>query len=675
MNSLFFPFLILSILCLLILPLPTFVLDLFFTFNIIFSIIILIVSIFVVKILDFSSFPTILLFSTLFRLSLNISSTRIILLNGHTGSCSAGHVIESFGFFLIRGNFFIGIIIFIMLVIINFSVISNGSSRIAEVGARFILDAMPGKQMAIDADLNSGLISEKQAKKRRLEIHKEAEFYGSMDGASKFIRGDAIAGIIIMIVNVIGGLLIGIVQYKMSLLKAIKIYSILTIGDGLVSQIPSLIISIASGIILTRSNSDKINIGEKIIYQVFNNSKVIFFSSIIFCFFGLIPGMPNFIFLFFSVLFFILSWYINYRKNINKNFSKILKFKKRKKIDISWNDIEFEDLLRIELSSIFFKLCYQKEYNNLIKKLQFLRKNIAQDYGFLLPEINIIHNSKLDRGQYKIFIKGVELFSGFIFFDKLLIINKERDLINISGIKITDSFFSFPVFWINPVIKDTLLNKKIVFLDSNVLIIKNFNKIIRNNLYNLFGFQETQQLLDRISQHYPKLIDYLIPNLMSIITFQNILQNLLKDDISIKDIRTIVETLIKYSSQFKNNIEELTNIIRIALKEFITQKFFFKNKYINVIGLSTNFENILLKFVGNNKNQIEPIFSEKLIEKTKSAIILQKKNNLPVVLLVNPKIRVLLSNFFLNCNIILPVLSFSEISENRVIKITQFIDK
>uniref|UniRef100_A0A451DF71 Flagellar biosynthesis protein FlhA n=1 Tax=Buchnera aphidicola (Cinara pseudotsugae) TaxID=2518978 RepID=A0A451DF71_9GAMM len=675
LYSLSTPILILVILFMLILPLPSFILDFLFTFNIIISIIILIVAMFTAEILDFSSFPTILLFSTLLRLSLNIASTRIILLNGHTGLFSAGRVIESFGCFLIGGNFFIGLIIFVILVIINFFVITKGSGRIAEVGARFILDAMPGKQMAIDADLNAGFISKKAAKIRRMNVYKEADFYGSMDGASKFIRGDAIAGIIIMLVNIIGGLIVGIFQHNMLFLQAVKIYSILTVGDGLVAQIPSLIISIASGVILTRVGSEKININKQIINQLFNNPQVIFFSGIIFSIFGVIPGMPNFIFLFFSGSLFVLSWCLYNQQYINKISSVQLSSQKNKKLHLSWNDVQFERLIVLQLNSHFFQSSCQNMYDNLLYKLHVLRKKIAKNFGFLIPEIDCVHNCKLEEGQYKILIKGVEVESGYIFFDKILAVNTGKKIINIPGIKVKEPVFGLSAFWVDIASKDLVIKKKLLIVEPNSVIITHLNKIIRYNLHDFFGFQETQQFLDRVSQNFPKLVDHVVPKIISITVLQKILQNLLHDRISIKDIRTIFETLIKHGDTMKNDVNKLTNIIRISLRKFITQKFFFKSNNVCAIGLSAEIENILLKIISSKHGKLEPLFAEKLIKKTKLSIIFQKKNNLPTVLLVHPKIRVFLTKLFITSVPELTVLSFLEISEDRTIKIVYTVGK
>ncbi|AEH39743.1 type III protein export, membrane component [Buchnera aphidicola (Cinara tujafilina)] len=615
------------ILSMLILPLPPIVLDIFFTFNIVLSIMILLVSMFTKSTLEFSSFPTILLFSTLLRLTLNIASTRVILLHGNSGSYSAGHVIEAFGSFLIGSNFVIGTVIFIILVIINFLVITKGSGRIAEVGARFFLDSMPGKQMAVDADLNSGMITIEEAKYRRKTIEQESDFYGAMDGANKFIKGDAIAGILIMIVNIIGGLSIGILQHNMSFLQAATIYSILTIGDGLVTQIPALIISTASGVIVTRVNTNDKNIGEQMIYQIFNSPKIILLGGIVLGVFGLIPGMPNFMFLIFTCGLFLLSWRM-YSSNIvqisksenskNLNSSKI--------IEASWNDVQFEYPISIELSKKLLPILHQNKKNNFLKNIQIIRKNITQNTGFLLPNVNITHNINLEDGYYRILIKGVEYARGMGYLDKLLAIDSYNTMNELSGIKIQEPVFGLPAFWINLIEKEHAIKNKFTVVDIGTVITTYINKILINNIHELLGFQEIQQLIEHISEMCPKLIDHLIPNIISITTLQKILQNLLQEKIPIRDMNTILETLINHGFSLKNNIVALTNIVRLSLKKIITQKFFYQNQYINAIGLSQSFEITLLELIKNKNNTIEPTFLEHFIIKTKNSILHPKKN-------------------------------------------------
>lgn len=669
------PILIIIILSMLVLPLPPIILDIFFTFNIILSIMILLVSMFIKKTLDFSSFPTVLLFSTLLRLALNVASTRIILLQGNIGGFSAGHVIEAFGTFLIKGNFIIGIVIFIILVIINFLVITKGSVRIAEVGARFFLDSMPGKQMAIDADLNSGIIVAKIAKKRRINIDRESDFYGAMDGASKFIRGDALAGILIMIVNIIGGLAIGILQHNMSFLKAAKIYSILTIGDGLVTQIPALIISTASGVIVTRVTTNDKNIGEQMIDQIFNHPKIILLGGIILGIFGIIPGMPNFIFLFFTLLLFFLSWWI-YKNNINK-ISSSKKLKNTDiydNIEVSWRDVQFESPILIEFSEKLLSITKNDNRNDFFKKIQIIRKNITQNFGFLLPKINMRCNINLQDNCYRILIKGVEYGRGIGYLDKLFAIDSTGTMEELPGIKIKEPVFGFFAFWIDEKLKKYAINKKFSVVNISAVIITHFNKIITDHIYELLGFQEVQQLIGLISQSYPKLIDSLIPDIISVIVLQKILQNLLKEKIPIRDINTILETLIDHGKSLKNNVISLTSIVRISLKNIITQKFFSQHYNINVIGLSKKFEDILLQIVKQKNNSVEPKFSNILIKKTNNAILNQKKLKYPIVLLVQHNLRVLLSNLFMNIFPELIVLSFLEISINRKIYMTSIVE-
>lgn len=668
------PILIIMILSMLVLPLPPFVLDVFFTFNIVLSIMILLVSMFTRNTLDFSSFPVILLFSTLLRLALNIASTRVILLQGNIGSFSAGHVIEAFGSFLIGGNVVIGTVIFIILVVINFLVITKGSGRIAEVSARFFLDSMPGKQMAIDADLNAGMISIQEAKDRRKNIEKESDFYGAMDGANKFIRGDAIAGILIMIVNIIGGLSIGILQHDMSFFRAASVYSILTIGDGLVTQIPALIISTASGVIVTRVSTNDKNIGEQMIYQIFNNPKVIFLGGIVLGVFGLIPGMPNFMFLIFTCGLFFLSWWV-YTTNII-HISKVEDSKNIKDseiIEASWQDVQFESPIIIELSKKLLPITYSSEKNNFLKKIQIIRKNITQNIGFLIPNINFSHNPSLENGYYRILIKGVEYGRGVGFIDQLLAIDSCNTMKELSGMKIKEPVFGLSAFWINFSLKEEAIKNKFTVVDIGTIIITYINKILIDNIHELLGFQEIQQLIQHISDNSPKLIDYLIPNILSTTDLQKILQNLLKEKIPIRDIHTILEALINHGLSLKNNIAALTGMVRIALKKIITQKFFFQNFYVNAIGLSQDFEKILFQLTQNKDHSMEPTFVDNLIMKTKESISKQKTLKEPIVLLVHHDLRQILSELYRHSIPELVVLSYLEIIETRKICITSEI--
>lgn len=675
-RSFLIPFLLLIILFMLIFPLPSLILDIFLTFNIFLSVIILIVSMFTKHILDFSSFPVVLLFSTLLRLSLNVASTRRILLTGHLGSYSAGYVINSFGHFLIGDNFFIGIITFLILVIINFFVVTKGSGRIAAVSARFILDSMPGKQISIDSDLSAGTITKKEAKIRRIEVSREADFYGSMDGASKFVRGDAISGLLIIIINILGGLIIGIFQHNMLLSEAIKVYSILTIGDGLVAQIPALIISIATGVIVTRVSTKEQNVGEQMILQIFNNPKIIFLSGIVVGILGLIPGMPNFIFLLFTCGTCLLSFYM-YKLNILQIISlKNHKLLVKKKKEISWDDIKYKELIIIELNTKLFQLSNSNKNGKLIDHIKFLRKSFVKKIGFLPPLIYVHKNSKLLANHYRILIKGVEFGQGKILTDKLLAIPSMNSLnFFLNSIKTVEPIFKLPAFWIDYRLKEEAERKKLIVLNFNSIIITHLNFILENNSHEFLGFQETKEILDCVAQDFPALVKHLVPNIVSINSLQKILKILLKEKIFIHDMKTILETLIEYGAIYNNDIDFLIIVVRESLKRFITQKFFFKQTVINVIGLNREIEDFLLKFLNEKRKNIEPNFAKNLILKVRKAINYQKKMKFSSIIIVHSKLRLVLFNLLSLSIPNIVVLSYSEILEDRIIRITYLIEK
>ncbi|WP_044008040.1 flagellar biosynthesis protein FlhA [Buchnera aphidicola] len=669
------PILILMILSMMVLPLAPFVLDVFFTFNIALSIIILLVSMFTRHTLEFTAFPTILLFSTLLRLALNVASTRVIFLRGHTGTNSAGRVIESFGHFLVGGNFAIGIVVFIILVIINFIVITKGASRIAEVGARFILDAMPGKQMAIDADLNAGLIGEEKAKKRRIKITQEADFYGSMDGASKFVRGDAIAGILIMVINIFGGLIIGLIQHHMFLNKAVEVYTLLTIGDGLVAQIPALVISTAAGVIVTRVSSNQ-NVGEQMASQLFYNPQVILLSAIVLGVLGLVPGMPNIIFLVFTVLLFILSWWL-YEKKYDLENDFIKSNKKYKFIhdaisEASWNDVELEDPIRIEIG---YKLTPMTDINkkgDLLDRIRIVRKKVAQEIGFLPPLVRIKNNMHLSGNSYRIFIKGVEVGQGKCFYGRFMAIHSGRETESLPFEKVYEPTFGLSGYWIDEEFKNKAQKKGYSVIESSVVLSTHLNFLITNHIDDLFGRQEAQQLLERVTIDHPKLTEDLIPNTINLTIFHKILRNLLLEHVPIRDMRTILETLSEHADTQKDP-NELTSIVRIALRKIIIQKLFNQNNIIEIIGLEPNLERLLLNSLKSGTDTIEPNLSENLLIQTKEAIKKQLLIGSPLVLLVRHSLRYFLSKFLRQNFPELTVLSQFEIIDVKEIKMTNII--
>ncbi|CAL4320714.1 Flagellar biosynthesis protein FlhA [Buchnera aphidicola (Thelaxes suberi)] len=675
-NQLVTPLLLLIILSMMVLPLPPFILDLFFTFNIALSILILLVAMFTKNTLDFASFPTMLLFSTLLRLSLNIASTRIILLKGHISTASAGHVIEAFGHFLVGGDFFIGITVFIILVIINFIVITKGAGRIAEVGARFALDGMPGKQMAIDADLNAGLIGESEAKRRRIEITREADFYGSMDGSSKFVRGDAVAGILIMIINILGGLIVGIFKHNMSINKAAESYTLLTIGDGLVAQIPALIISTAVGVIVTRISGDE-NVGEQMINQLFSNPFLIILSGCILGILGLVPGMPNFIFLFFMILFFTLGWFIYSQKKYENDdfFMKDKDLNVNKEKELSWQDVKIEELISIKLGPNLTNLMKGIESINLSKRIREIRKKYVDNFGFLVPSIHISNNKDLPKNTYYICIKGAIISEGIVFTDKLMALNSGNidSSTGLDGIQVKEPTFGMQAFWITKEIENEAVSQGYVVVDAISVIVTHLNFVMQNNLHELLGRHETSKLLDHVNKEMPMLVNDLIPHVISLTILHRVLQNLLLEQVSIKDMRTIIETLIDHAPGI-TDIYELTSMIRLNLSKVIVQKIFAGKEFIKVMGIDPNLEKILLSIVQDRQNQVlEPDLNNNLIKQTKKTIQLQDSLGEPIVLVVKHNLRVFLSKLLRSHFPYLTILSDIEIKDSRKVYITNII--
>ncbi|WP_343128341.1 flagellar biosynthesis protein FlhA [Buchnera aphidicola (Takecallis taiwana)] len=666
------PVMIFMILSMMILPLPAFILDLLFTFNITMSIVVLMVSLFIHNTLEFSVFPTLLLFLTLLRLSLNIASTRIILLKGHTGLYSAGHVIESFGYFLVEGNFSVGIIIFMILVIINFIVITKGAGRVAEVSARFMLDGMPGKQMAIDSDLNTGLINAQQAKIRRIQIAQEANFYGAMDGASKFVRGDAIAGILIMIINIVGGLIIGMIEHNMKFYEASKIYTLLTIGDGLVAQIPALMISIASGVIVTRVSTNQ-NVSEQMIEQIFYHPQVFILSSLFLVIFGLIPGMPNLIFLLFSFILMIVACFVYYLKYIvlHSSISYQTEDTARQSIkNISWNKVRLEHVIKVELGLLLSAMINIDNRNNLFIHMIELRKKFSKNIGFL-PDIIYITNNNLPNCNYRILIKGVEYGTGHVFLYKFIAFGTKYVTNVITGLPIVNSIFTEQVLWISPNMYHIAKKEKYNIMYPQYIIIIHLERIMLTYTQDLFGRNEVQKLLECMTLKMPKLIEELIPKTISITCLQKILQNLLLERIPIRDMRTILETLIEHSTLYKS-ADELTSVVRVSLRKFITQHFFTNQDEIYVIGLDSEFENSLVKMMQSGKSFIEPI-NIMFFNNVSQAIEKQNSIHAPLIVLVKNIIRCFVSSSFRKYFPNLIILSDLEISDDKKIIITYLI--
>ncbi|AIU73336.1 flagellar biosynthesis protein FlhA [Hafnia alvei FB1] len=665
------PILILMILSMMVLPLPPFILDLLFTFNIALSIMVLLVAMFTQRTLEFAAFPTILLFSTLLRLSLNVASTRVILLDGHTGGAAAGRVIEAFGHFLVGGNFAIGIVVFIILVLINFMVITKGAGRIAEVGARFVLDGMPGKQMAIDADLNAGLIGEDEAKKRRSEVTQEADFYGSMDGASKFVRGDAVAGLIIMALNVVGGLLVGVIQHGMPVGQAAETYTLLTIGDGLVAQIPALVISTAAGVIVTRVSTDQ-DVGEQMVTQLFSNPRVMILSASVLGLLGLVPGMPNLVFLLFTAALLGIAYWISKREGRAAPSQAEQAIPEAPPVvEATWEDVQLEDPLGLEVGYRLIPMVDFQQNGELLGRIRSIRKKFAQTMGFLPPVVHIRDNLELSPSGYRILLKGIEAGRGEAHPGRWLAINPGSAAGTLEGEATVDPAFGLPAIWIDNALREQAQIQGFTVVEASTVVATHLNHLVGNHASELFGRQEAQQLLERVTQEMPKLTDDLIPGTVTLTTLHKVLQNLLAEKVSIRDMRTIIETLSEHAPT-QSDPYELTSVIRVALGRAITQQWFPGEGEIQVIGLDTPLERLLLQALQGGGG-LEPGLADRLLEQAQQALQRQELLGAPPVLLVNHALRPLLARFLHRSLPQLVVLSNMEISDNRQIRMTSTI--
>lgn len=670
------PVLIMTILAMMILPLPTFVLDLLFTFNIVLAIMILLVAMFTQNTLEFSAFPTVLLFSTLLRLALNVASTRVILMHGHNGADAAGQVIEAFGHFLVGGNFAIGIVVFIILIIINFMVITKGAGRIAEVGARFTLDGMPGKQMAIDADLNAGLIGEEEAKRRRKEVTQEADFYGSMDGASKFVRGDAIAGLLIMAINIIGGLIIGVMQHDMSLSAAGEAYTLLTIGDGLVAQIPGLVISTAAGVVVTRVVNEQ-DVGEQMVGQLFTSPRVLALSAAVIGLLGLIPGMPNLVFLLFTSSLLGIAWWLRGQEGKAKKTGAAPSAPTRAEADVAqvneatWSDVQMEDVLGLEVGYRLIPMVDHEQQGQLLTRVRGIRKKFAQQMGFLPPAVHIRDNLDLPPTHYRILLKGVTIGKGEVQPDRWMAIDPGCAEGEVPGTPCKEPTFGLPALWIDEVHRELAQTLGYTVVDPCSVVATHLNHLISTHTDELFGRKEAQQLLDQLTKQSPKLIEDLIPGVISLTTLHKVLQNLLSERVPIRDMRTIIDTLAEYATP-QSDADELTARVRARLSRAITQQWFPGDDDIQIIGLDMSLEQLLVQATQSG-SAIEPGIAENLMKQTEQALQHQEALGAPPVLLVNPALRLMLSRYLRRIFPQLAVLSSQEINTQRNVRMTYLI--
>ena len=662
---------VVGMLVMMVIPIPTLALDIFLSFNITFAIVVLLVAMYTLKPLEFSVFPSLLLLATLLRLSLNVASTRLILLHGNEGTEAAGQVIKAFGSFVVGGNYVVGLVVFLILVIINFVVITKGATRIAEVAARFTLDAMPGKQMSIDADLNAGLITDSEARKRRTEIARESDFYGAMDGASKFVRGDAIAGIVITLINILGGLVIGVLQQGMSLSAAAENYTLLTIGDGLVSQIPALIVSTAAGMVVTQAASDS-HLGNTMISQLTGHPRAVAIASGVLIFFGFIPGLPTIPFLALGCL----AAGLAYVTAENKKEVLVQEEQEREAEDQGRSLERVEELLPLDLLELevgygLIPLVDKEQGGELLERIKSIRRQFALEMGVIVPPMHIRDNLQLKPNQYSIIIKGVEVAGGDLMPGYFLAMNPGDVKAEIEGIPTTEPAFGIPALWIGENEKEKAQIAGYTVVDLSTMIATHISEILKTHSFELLGRQEVQSLLDTLAINHPKAVEELVPNLLSLGGVQKVLQNLLKEQVSARDLLTIVETLADYAPITKN-IDILTEYVRQRLRRSITRQYVNPTGEIALMTLDTEIEELIQSAIQHTEHEsylsLEPAVAQNVLAQlTTSAEKFTNMNYQPLILCspgVRPHLKRMTERFMPN----LVVLSHNEIDKRAKLK-------
>ncbi len=668
------PTLVLLMLAMLVVPLPPFMLDMLFSFNITLSLVILLAAIYALRPLDFGVFPTILLISTLLRLGLNIASTRVVLLEGHTGPDAAGKVIEAFGSFVIGGNYAVGLVVFAILVIINFVVVTKGAGRVSEVSARFTLDAMPGKQMAIDADLNAGVLTQEEAQERRKEVIREADFYGSMDGASKFVRGDAIAGILILFINIIGGFAIGMLQHDMAASDAVRNYTLLTIGDGLVAQIPSLLLSTATAIIVTRVSSDQ-DMSGQVITQLFSEPKVLGVTSGVVGVMGLIPGMPNVAFLSLAALGGGTAWMQSRKKSetaARKQQELVAPPPPSQEVkELSWDDVVPVDTVGLEVGYRLIPLVDKNQGGQLMGRIKGIRKKLTQELGFLMPPVHIRDNLELSPNVYRITLLGATIGESEIHPDRELAINPGQVFGDLPGIAGKDPAFGLEAVWIEPGQKEQAQTMGYTVVDPSTVVATHLSHILSTHASELLGREEVQQLLDSLAKSMPKLVEGLVPDILPLGVVVRVLQSLLEDGIPIRDMRRIAETLADEGSRSQDPAV-LTAMVRVALGRSIVQKINGLASELPVMTLDPQLEQLLqdsIRTSGGGALGLEPGLAERMFQSLSETTQRQEAAGQPAVVLVSPVVRSVLAKLLRNSIPQLKVLSYNEIPDDIQLKI------
>ncbi|MEM1176462.1 MAG: flagellar biosynthesis protein FlhA [Pseudomonadota bacterium] len=660
------PLLLLAMLAMMMVPLPPLALDVLFTFNIALSVAILLTTVYVGRPLDFAVFPTILLVVTLMRLALNIASTRVVLLDGHTGTGAAGKVIEAFGEFVVGGNYAVGLVIFAILVIINFVVVTKGAGRVSEVSARFTLDAMPGKQMAIDADLNAGVIDQDEARKRRAEIGEEADFYGAMDGSSKFVRGDAIASILILFINVIGGLIIGTSQHDLSVGEAVHNYTLLTIGDGLVAQIPSLLLSTAVAIIVTRVSRSQ-DMGNQVFTQLFNDHRTMFVTGSILGVLGIIPGMPNFAFLSLAAVCFVAGSRmrkLSPQQAVEEEPLEALPSPDGAPEDLGWEDVDPVDLVGLEVGYRLIPLVDRARDGALVARIKGVRKKLTEELGFLVSPVHIRDNLDLSPNAYRISLAGVSIGEGEIHVDKDLAINPGQVFGKLQGIETTDPAFGLEAVWIDASQREEAQMLGFTVVDPATVIATHLSQLLQTNAHELLGHEECQQLLERLAASSPKLVEELTPKLLPMSVISRVLQNLLEEQIPVRNIRKIAETLAEHGAKSQEP-DILSAAVRVSLGRSIVQNVAGTGPELPVLTLEPELERILNDSVSENGTLgLEPAMVERLHQSLSDKAQSQEIAGEPAVLLVAPQVRPWMARMMRSVRN-LHVLSYNEIPDEK----------
>ncbi len=675
------PVVILMLLAMIVLPLPAFLLDLFFTFNIALSLVVLLVTVYSLRPLDFAMFPSMLLVATLLRLALNVASTRVVLLEGHNGGDSAGKVIEAFGEFVIGGNYAVGLVVFAILVIINFVVVTKGAGRVAEVSARFTLDAMPGKQMAIDADLNSGLIDQNEARARREEVGREADFYGAMDGASKFVRGDAIAGILILVINIIGGLSIGMGQHGLDLGTAMHNYALLTIGDGLVAQLPALLLSTSAAIIVTRVSKSE-DLGSQVTTQLLDNPRALAITAAILLMLGIVPGMPHLVFLLLGAAVGGLAYMIVKRKQASatepETVQPLARADEGSEVrELTWQDVQPVDVIGLEVGYRLIPLVDREQGGQLMNRIKGVRKKLSQELGFLVQSVHIRDNLDLAPNAYRITLNGVPVGESEVYVDREMAINPGKVFGELRGTPTTDPAFGLDAVWIDAGQRDQAQTMGYTVVDASTVVATHLSELLQSHAHELLGHDEVQQLLDNLAQVAPRLVEDLVPKLLPLAVVLRVLQNLLQEGVPIRDMRTVAETLAEQATK-SQDAGTLTASVRVALSRSIVQQVIGPIGEIPVIVLEPGLERLLqqsLVNAGEDGAGVEPGMLEQLQNAMQQTVRQQEVSGQDSVLLVAAAIRPWMAKFTRHSVPGMRVLSYNEIPDNRQIKVISTIGR